>query len=78
MFVGLSATEPGGEPVEFTLAHWRRRARAVPGDPAKAARGFENKIMVSCLAHHMALAFLSAMELVRPRREFKRPSATWR
>src|SRR5215472_15106317 len=33
-----------------------RDAHAVPGDPAKAARGFENKIMV-CPAHHMALAF---------------------
>src|SRR5215468_82516 len=33
-----------------------RDAHAVPGDPAKAARGFENKIMV-CPGHPMALAF---------------------
>src|SRR5215469_12392564 len=48
-----------------------RDARAVPGDPAKAARSFENEIMV-CPAHHMALAFRSAMELVGPRWEFNR------
>src|SRR5215472_17470817 len=48
-----------------------RDARAVPGDSAKAACGFENEIMV-CPAHHMALTFRSAMELVEPRREFNR------
>src|SRR5262249_7704415 len=48
-----------------------RDARAVPGDPAKAARSFENETMV-CPAHHMALAFRFAMELVGPRREFNR------
>src|SRR5262249_6256327 len=49
-----------------------RDARVVPGDAAKAAPGFENKIMVCCLAHRMALAFRSAMELVGRRREFNR------
>jgi hypothetical protein len=49
-----------------------RDARVVPGDPAKAALGFENKIMVFCLAHRLALAFRSVMELVEPRREFNR------
>src|SRR5215469_4368387 len=49
-----------------------RDAHAVPRDPAKAARGFENEIMVHRLARHMTLAFRSAMELVEPRREFNR------
>jgi hypothetical protein len=30
----------------------------------------ENEIMVRCLAHHMALAFRSTIELVEPGREF--------
>jgi hypothetical protein len=47
-----------------------RDAHGVPGDPAKAAPGFENKIMVCCLAHRMALAFRFVIELVKPRREF--------
>jgi hypothetical protein len=57
--------------VALFVGNWKTGdTRVVPGDPTKAARGFENKIMVCCLAHHIALAFRSAMELVRPRREF--------
>ena len=49
-----------------------RDAHVVPGDPAKAAPRFENKIMVCRLAHRMALAFRFVIELVEPRREFNR------
>jgi hypothetical protein len=58
--------------VALFVGNWKRvMPRAVLGDPAKAARGFENEILV-CPAHHMALAFKSAMELVEPRQEFNR------
>jgi len=49
-----------------------RNAHAVPADAAKAARGFEDEIMVRCPAQQMALAFRSVMELVGPKREFNR------
>ena len=42
----------------------------VPGDAAKAAGSFEDEIMVRCLAHQIALAFRSTIELVRASREF--------
>src|SRR5271166_4451432 len=51
-----------------------RDAHVAPGDAAKAACGFEDKIMVRTLAHHMALEFRPTMELVGPRREFNRDS----
>jgi len=38
----------------------------------KAATGFENKIVVCCLAHRMALAFRSVIERVKARQEFNR------
>ena len=47
-----------------------RDAHVIPGDAAKAAFRVENEIMVRCLAHHMALAFRSTIELVEPGREF--------
>jgi len=52
-----------------------RDARVVPGDAAKAAPSFANKIMVCRLAHHMALAFRSVIEFVEPKREFNRVPA---
>jgi hypothetical protein len=34
-----------------------RDAHAVPGDAAKAGRGFKDEIMVRCLVDHVVLAF---------------------
>jgi hypothetical protein len=53
---------------------WRRPPQNgdAPGDAAKAAVSFEDEIMMRCLAHHIALAFRSTIELVRASREFNR------
>jgi hypothetical protein len=49
-----------------------RDTHVVPGDAAKAAGSFEDEIMMRCLAHHIALAFRSTIELVRASGEFNR------
>src|SRR6202045_2767645 len=41
-----------------------RDAHLVPGDAAEAPCGFKDQIMVRCLAHQMAFAFRSIMEIV--------------
>jgi hypothetical protein len=47
-----------------------RDARAVPGDPAEAARGFENEIVGHRLLHRTRSAFPSAKKIAPPERAF--------
>jgi hypothetical protein len=55
----LHHSESSYFPDHTRIALWL--AHAVPGDAAKAARGFEDEVMVRGPAHQMALAFQSAM-----------------